>query len=68
MDKDTIEILDALEKALIGLTMGLFREGGSIITEHQAKNIVGKIGVRIIFGGDDPVEKERITKILSGEK
>jgi hypothetical protein len=64
MDKDTEEIFNMLEKSLIDLTLGLFREGGTILTEKQAKNIVGKVGVRIVFGGDDPKEKERVTEIL----
>ena len=48
MKKET-EILDALEKLLIISTKNGMRECGKDITDQEAKNILGKIGVRIMF-------------------
>jgi hypothetical protein len=46
------EILNVLESGMISYAQSIFRDSGKTITKKEARNLVGKIGVRIVFGKD----------------
>lgn len=62
MENDASKILDLLEGALIEHTRVLTKMAGYEITEDQARNLIGKVGVRIAFGkkiADPIITKEK---------
>ena len=61
MSKET-EILDALEKLLIISTKSGMRECGKDITDQEAKNLLGKIGIRIMFS--ESLGQERTDELI----
>lgn len=46
----TTEFLDVLEASLVIATKRIISEAGEKINDQEARQIIGKIGVRIIFG------------------
>ena len=58
-EKKVKEIMDNLEKAIILSVQMTFKSAGIEMTYNEIRNIVGKVGVGIIFG------QEVITKALA---
>lgn len=58
MNKAT-EVLDLLEASLVEATKNIVSGAGKKINDQEAKNLIGKVGVRIVFG------KEEMDNIMS---
>jgi len=54
--KDKTEILDLLEKLLVDYAQKLCAEVGKEVTKEEARNLVAKIGSRIMFSKSIPVK------------
>lgn len=61
-EKTTIEMFDLLEKILIDSALGLLKQLKVGSTEQEARNLIAKIGTRIMFS--TTMKKEDIDRIL----
>lgn len=50
MNNEHLEIFNALEEILIKQIQITFAQGKKVVTQDEARNILGKIGLRIAFG------------------
>lgn len=62
-DMEKTEMLDLLEKSLVQATQRMMGEADFKISEKQARNLVAKIGSRILFA--ESLGKERTDEILT---
>ena len=56
------EILDSLQGIIISVVKSVFKQAGKEITDQEAKNVLAKIGTRIVY--EPEFGKEEIDKIL----
>ncbi len=57
------KIMDLLEKVFVEYAQNIMEKSGMDINYVQARNLVGKVGIRIIYG--ETLGKERVDELLT---